>query len=252
MTTMYTQIVLPQATQGFVWSGNAPAGVENYGSLLTSTQTLNGAIFPPNWDPTSTNAAARTIYVPDTAGTLSLEQAQLDCYGLSTLQTQQINTLKASWSSALTQIPVTLNGTSYTLDNSDAKQVYNLNLSASAQTIMAQSPNWTASTSVNAGSYMNIGGVYVFATTSGETGTTEPTAPTTFGTTVTDGTVTWALLGRHVFLTNGTTLLITPQQIMNLSTQAEMYIHEMTSKLDTLVTQVNAATTVADIDAVTW
>jgi len=104
MATMYTQIVLPQATGAWGFQENVQGGI-SYAGLIPATATLQGALYPLTWNPQSANAADRTIYVPDTAGTLSLAQAQQECYGLAYMQQQQIATLDAAYQQAI-QAPV--------------------------------------------------------------------------------------------------------------------------------------------------
>jgi len=179
---------------------------------------------------------------------VSAPSAQL----LAQAQAAQISALKQSWAQSLNVVPVTINGTNYQIDNSPARQTANLNLALSMQTIMAQAPVWTASTSVTAGTYCNLNGTYLYCSTSGETATGAPTLPTTFGTPVTDGTAAWELLGRHVWLEDGTMQLFTPQEVLNGAMQMEAYMHQQNVTLDGLKAQVNAATTVANVQSVVW
>jgi len=251
MTTMYTQVVLPQATGAWGFQPNVQGGI-SYAGEIPSTATMNGALYPTTWNPLSSNAQDRTIYVVDTAGTLTLPEAQQECYGLAYMQEQQIAALKQAWEQALAVVPITVNGTAYQIDNSPTRQTANLNLAMSMQTVMAQAPVWTASTSVTAGTYYNLNGVYLYCSTSGKTSTGAPIPPTTFGTPVTDGTAAWELLGRHVWLANGTMQLFTPQEVLSGAMQMEEYMHQQNVTLDGLIAQVNAATTVANVQVVVW
>jgi hypothetical protein len=104
MATMYTQIVLPQAAGAWGFQENVQGGI-SYAALIPATATLQGALYPLTWNPQSANAVDRTIYVPDTAGSLSLTQAQQECYGLAYMQQQQIATLYQSYQQAI-QAPV--------------------------------------------------------------------------------------------------------------------------------------------------
>jgi len=248
---MYTQVVLPQATGAWGFQPNVQGGV-SYANEIPSTATLDGAIYPITWNPLSSNAQDRTIYVVDTAGTLTLPEAQQECFGLAYMQGQQIASLKLSRSQTLNVVPVTINGTNYQIDNSSAKQTENINTAMSMQTVMAQAPAWTASTAVAFGSYCKVNGVYLYCSTSGTTGSSAPTPPTTFGTPVTDGTAAWELLGRHVWLSDGTMQLFTPQEVLSGATQMEAYLHQQNVTLASLMAQVNAATTVAAVQAVVW
>ena len=252
MTTMYSAVTFPQATGGYSW-GPGPAGTANYMNSLSSTQTMTGALYPTTWSPTSANAADRTAYVVDTAGTLSLEQAQTNCFGVPHFQLAQISTVTQGFDETIGSIPVTVNGVNYQLDNSTPiATANNLQLATSAFMVSIQAPVWASGTAVSYGSYCNLGGVYLFCSTGGKTGSTAPTAPTTFGTPVPDGTAAWELLGRHINLTGGTTVMMTPQEIMSAAAQGELYLHIQKNQLVNLTAQINAATTVSAVQAVIW
>jgi len=250
MTTMYSAVTFPQATGGYSW-GPGPAGTANYMNSLSSTQTMSGALYPTTWSPTSANAADRTAYVVDTAGTLSLEQAQTNCFGVPHFQLAQIGIVTQGYNAATDYVPVTINGTTYQVDNTAAKQVLNLSLAITANA-MSQSPAWAASTGYAAGAYCSVGGIILFCSTAGKSGTSAPTPPTTFGTPVTDGTAAWELLGRKVFLQGGSFVYMTPQQLLSAFQQGELYLHQMSDQLVNLTAQINAATTVSSVQAVIW
>jgi hypothetical protein len=195
-----------------------------------------------NWQSLAVDLSTTPPSIVDAPASVLLAQAQ----------TAQNALLKQARNAAIQAIPVTINGTAYTVDNSPDKQTENLNLAMSMQVIVAQAPAWAAGKSVAAGAYCNLGGVYLYCSTSGTTGTTAPTAPTAFGIPVTDGTAAWELLGRHVWLTDGTAILLTPQEVMAGAAQIEAYVSQQTFKLTGLLAQVAAATTVADVQAVVW
>ena len=126
MATMYTQVVLPQATGAWGFQENVQGGI-SYAGLIPATATLQGALYPLTWNPQSANAVDRTIYVPDTAGTLSLAQAQQECYGLAYMQQQQIATLYAAYQQAIQQpVSYTSNGGVTKTYQADPKSVANL------------------------------------------------------------------------------------------------------------------------------
>ncbi|MHB1641827.1 MAG: hypothetical protein ACYCS8_04085 [Acidithiobacillus sp.] len=216
-----------------------------YGAAPSTTSTL--AVTATEW----ANQAG-TWYVVSGALTQTNPNAPTAAQLLAAAQTAQNALLKQARNAAIQAIPVTINGTAYTIDNSPAQQTANLNLAMSMQVIVAQAPAWSTGESVAAGAYCNLGGVYLYCSTGGTTGTTAPTAPTAFGTPVTDGTAAWELLGRHVWLTDGTAILLTPQGVMAGAAQIEAYMSQQTFKLTGLLAQVAAATTVADVQAVVW
>jgi len=217
----------------------------NYGNPPSGTEILT--VTPAQWENQS-----RQWYVVNGALTQTNPYAPTAAQILANTQSAQISALKQSWAQSLNVVPVTINGTAYQIDNSPARQTANLNLAMSMQTVMSQAPAWKASTAVASGSYCNLNGVYLYCSTAGTTGSSAPTAPTTFGTPVTDGTAAWELLGRHVWLENGTMQLFTPQEVLSGAMQIEAYMHQQNVTLDGLMAQVSAATTVANVQAVVW
>ena len=223
------------------------------GTAFTGTGVTPDGTFPDGVI-LCTQAQAQNFqaYIPDMSTTppsvVSAPSTQL----LAQAQAAQISSLEQSWAKALAVVPVTINGTNYQIDNSPARQTYNISQAMSMQTIMAQAPAWTASTPVVSGTYCKLNGVYLYCSTSGKTAASAPTPPTTFGIPVTDGTAAWELLGRHIWLTNGTMQLFTPQEVLNGAMQIEAYIHQQNLILSGLKEQVNAATTVAAVQAVVW
>ena len=250
MTTMYSAVTFPQATGGYSW-GPGPAGTTNYLNSLSSTQTMTGALYPTTWSPTSANADDRTAYVVDTSGTLSLEQAQTNCFGVPYFQAIQRSLVTQGYNNATDYVPVTIGNTTYQIDNTASKQPLNLSLAIIANA-MLQAPAWAASTAYASGAYCSVGGVILFCSTAGKSGTSAPTAPTVFGTPVTDGTAAWELLGRKVYLQGGSFVYMTPQQIMSAFQQGELYLHTQSDLQESLIAQINAATTIAEVQAVVW
>ncbi len=236
MTTSTYYLVPNSAGTAFMGTGYTPDG------------TLPSGVIPC----TQAQAQAFQSYMPDMSTTPpSIVDAPASVL-LTAAQTAQTALLKQSRNTAIESIPVTINGTAYTIDNSPAQQAANLNLAMSMQVIVAQVPAWSTGESVAAGAYCNLGGVYLYCSTGGTTGTTAPTAPTAFGIPVTDGTAAWELLGRHVWLTDGAAILLTPQEAMAGATQIEAYMSQQTFKLTGLLAQVAAATTVTGVQAVVW
>lgn len=242
MATMYSALVFPQTSAGGSYS-RPP---------LPSTFVGNGPVLSsPDWDPFSSSTANRTEWWEDTAGTLTYDDALLNCYGLSGLQTQQIATLKTSYIESTLACPVTVSGTSYTLKMDQENINLNLSSSLSAQQALA-SPAWSADTDVTQGQIVTVSGTPIYCSKGGTTGSAAPTPPTTPNTVVSDGTVEWALFARTVELTDGTFQAFTAPEIMNVAQQIEVYLHEQKSTFISLVSEVNAATTVSAIQAVVW
>ena len=187
-------------------------------------------------------------YMPSNGEIVSAPSAVL----LDQAQTAQKALVTQGYNTATDFVPVTINGTAYSVDNTAAKQALNLSLAITANAMM-QSPAWTPDTEYTAGlSYCNVGGVILFCSTSGKSGASAPTPPTTFGTTVTDGTAAWEPLGRKVYLQGGSFVYMTPQQLMSAFQQGELYLHQMSDKLELLKAEINAATTVTEVQTFTF
>jgi hypothetical protein len=174
-----------------------------------------------------------------------------DAVLLAQAQATQKTLVTQGYNTATDYVPVTINGTTYQVDSTAGKQALNLSLAITANAMM-QSPAWAASTEYAAGSYCSVNGVILFCSTAGESGTSAPTPPTTFGTPVTDGTAAWELLGRKVYLQGGSFVYMTPQQIMSAFQQGELYLHQMSDQLESLKAEINAATTVSAVQTFTF
>ena len=230
-------------TEAYYLTPNA-TGTAFTGSGYTPDGTIPDGAVPC----TQAQAQAFQSYVPDGNGgfvgapaTVLLAQAQAD----------QISILTKGYNAATDYVPVTINGTAYQVDNTPGKQALNLSLAITANA-MLNSPAWAASTEYAAGSYCSVGGVILFCSTAGKSGTSAPTPPTTFGTPVTDGTCQWELMGRKVYLQGGGFVYMTPQQIIGAFQQGELYLHQMSDKLELLKAEINAASTVSAVQSVIW
>jgi hypothetical protein len=250
---MYSAVTFPQAgSSGYSFDTNVAAGIVSYANVAPSTATSAGALIPAMWNPFSATAAYRTQYWVDTAGTLTLAEAQLACFGLAGVQDQQITVLTNSWNSEKTTVPVTIEGTRYILDDSPSHQAQNVSYGVIAQGMLATATPWTSGTVVSTGSICSISGTVLYCSTGGTTASGSVTAPTTFGTPVTDGTAVWELAGRRVYLTSGTYLWMAPQNLLSSFEQGEQYLHDINDRYYNLVSEVKAATTVQAIQSVIW
>ena len=232
MTTKATYYLIPNAAgTAFTGTGYTPDGTIPAGAVpCTQAQAQNFQ-----------------VYVPSNGEIVSAPSAIL----LPQAQTAQKALITQGYNTATDYVPVTINGTTYQVDNTAGKQALNLSLAITANAMM-QAPAWAASTEYTAGAYCNVGGVILFCSASGKSGTSAPTPPTTFGTPVTDGTAEWELLGRKVYLQGGAFVLMTPQQIMSAFQQGELYLHQMSDKLELLKAEINAATTVSAVQTFTF
>jgi len=222
-------------------------------------QDTNKYGYPPS--PTNTDTLAVTStdwsnqsgawFVVNGALTQTDPNAPSPAQLLAQAQAKQKGIVTQGYNEATDYAPVTLNGQTYQVDNTPAKQALNLSLAITANAMM-QAPAWAASTEYTAGAYCNVGGVILFCSASGKSGTSAPTPPTTFGTPVTDGTAEWELLGRKVYLQGGSFVYMTPQQIMSAFQQGELYLHQMSNQLESLKAEINAATTVSAVQTFTF
>ncbi len=205
--------------------------------------TEEPAVYPANEAPCSAAQSANPMLWQLVNGVL--------VESLSAAQSTQIALITQGYNTATDYVPVTINGTAYQVDNTAGKQALNLSLAITANAMM-QAPVWAASTEYTAGAYCNVGGVILFCSASGKSGTSAPTPPTTFGTPVTDGTAEWELLGRKVYLQGGSFVYMTPQQIMSAFQQGELYLHQMSDQLELLKVEIMAATTVTEVQTFTF
>ena len=232
MASKETYYLTPNAAgTAFTGTGYTPDGTLPTGAIpCTQSQAQNFQAYVPN--------NGEIVAAPDS---VLLQQAQ----------SAQIAVVTNGYNSATDYVSVTINGTAYQVDNTPGKQALNLSLAITANA-MLQAPAWVADTGYSAGAYCSVGGVILFCSASGKSGTASPTPPTTFGTPVTDGTAAWELLGRKVYLQGGSFVYMTPQQLMSAFQQGELYLHQMSDKLELLKAEINAATTVTAVQTFTF
>ena len=171
---------------------------------------------------------------------------------LTYAQATQSALIKQGFNNAVAAIPFTINGTNYTLDTAQSKQPADMAIVVAANNAMNHPVLWAASTPVAQYAVQLVGSSYLFCTVAGETGTTAPTPPTTFGTPVTDGGVTWELYGRTLEMSDGTHATFTVQGLISIFQQVEVYIHYQKNKKLSLLAQIAAATTVSAVQAIVW
>ena len=232
-STITAQVLQWQDTEKFNYA-EPPAGTDTLTVTAAEWANQAGAWYVVNGALTQTNPYAPTA-------------AQL----LAQAQAAQKALVTKGYNAATDYVPVTIDGTTYQADNTQSKQALNLSLAITANA-MLQSPAWAASTEYGAGTYCSVSGVILFCSTAGKSGTSAPTPPTTFGTTVTDGTAAWELLGRKVYLQGGSFVYMTPQQLMSAFQQGELYLHQMSDQLESLKVQINSASTVSAVQSVIW
>ena len=230
--TKATYYLTPNATgTAFQGTGYTPDGTIPEGAIPSTQEQAQ------NWQQV----------VPSNGEIVSAPNSVL----LQQAQSAQIALVTQGYNTATDYVPVTINGTAYQVDNTAGKQALNLSLTITANA-MLQSPAWVADAGYSAGAYCSVGGVILFCSTGGKSGSSAPTPPTTFGTPVADGTAAWELLGRKIYLQGGSFVYMTPQQIMSAFQQGELYLHQMSDKLELLKAEINAATTVTEVQTFTF
>ncbi len=172
---------------------------------------------------------------------------------LAQAQAAQVSTLKKACATAIgAGYPFTSStGNSYTITTSITDQLNGNGAALIAQVVMARATAWAASTTYAANSVVLAGGNYYLCVQAGTSGTTAPTFPSAFSTPVTDGTCSWELFGMLVPTTAGK-VWMTAQNIVACYTAGALFITTQLAKLASLEAQVNAATTVADVQAIVW
>ena len=176
---------------------------------------------------------------------------------LPAAKTTQSALIKQGFADAVAAIPFTINGTNYTLDTAQSKQAADMAIVVAANNALNHPVAWAASTSVAQYAIQLVGSSYLFCTVAGTTGTTAPTPPTTFGTPVTDGTVTWELYGRTLELSGGSHATFTVQELVSIFQQVEVYIHYQKNKKLSLLDSIAAVTSsttdpIATVQAIVW
>ena len=167
-------------------------------------------------------------------------------------QAAQSALIKQGFANAVAAIPFTVNGVNYTLDAAQPKQAADMAIVVAANNAMNHPVLWAASTPVAQYAIQLVGSSYLFCTVAGTTGTAAPTPPTTFGTPITDGGVTWELYGRTLELSDGSHATFTVQELVSIFQQVEVYIHYQKNQKLNLLAQIAAATTVSAVQAIVW
>ena len=160
--------------------------------------------------------------------------------------------IKQGFANAVAAIPFTVNGTTYTLDTAQSKQAADMAIVLAANNAVNHPVLWAASTPVAQYAIQLVGSSYLFCTVAGTTGTAAPTPPTTFGTPITDGGVTWELYGRTLEMSDGSHATFTVQELVSIFQQVEVYIHYQKNQKLSLLAQIAAATTVSAVQAIVW
>lgn len=186
------------------------------------------------------------VLTPPTAATL-----------LALAKTQQISLLQTQCDAAIQAgFPATINGTATTITlkqgGNSHDQTNAIMAAMMSQGAIQNAKLWVAQKTVTPLSIVtNSTGGYWVTFTGGITGTTAPTFPTDFSTGVTDGTVEWFKVGFRIGTTNGTTI-VDPITAVSLFGQGVVFVNNNRATYEQLKIQVEAATTIPAVQAITW
>jgi len=142
-------------------------------------------------------------------------------------------------------------GTTYTLSTTLQDQSNGTSAALVAQSGMARAGAWAADTAFPVNSIILSGGQYYITQTGGTSGASSPTWPTAFGTTVTDGTVAWEIFGMLAGTLTSVVYLSAPDVVAAYEL-AVATINAFRAKNAQLQAAIQAATTVAAVQAVVW
>ena len=259
MATMYSQVVFPQTTTGFVF-GPAANGAVSYAGIAPATATQAGAIVSPTWNPASAAAADRTQWWPDSAGTMSYSEVMVAAHGLSGIVSNQISSQIPALQAAIeTDVSLTIGGTAYTFSLTKNTQSLNLLHGNISNLAKMTAGTWASGATVAQGTVINVSGEYYQATVGGACGTTEPTFPAASLTsvpTVADGAVTWEVVEFPTPLANGGILYLNVANLEALFTAVRSMVatnyatyNSMVNNLTAISQSISAWTASASVPA---
>lgn len=165
---------------------------------------------------------------------------------LAQAQAAQSNIIRTSYNSAIASVTIS----PYTIDMTPTHGLIWMSSVLTTESALRGASVWTASTAVASGGFMTVNGELLVATVGGTTGTTVPTVPA-IGETVIDGTVTWQLFA-HTFDFASGPVTLSASQVMSLFYSVEAYLGQQRTTLHTLLNNIQAATTVAEVQAIVW
>ena len=259
MSTMYTKVVLTQAGVGsFSFTPSNAPSITDYSKQLPATATINGMIFSFTWNPFSANDADRTVWVVDTAGTLTLDDVTGQKFTLPELIANKVAALTQSCAQTIVGgFQSSALGKPY---NYPSKPTDQQNLSGSVlDAVMAlqTAQTWTANSTYAVGAVISLNGSMMIATAvTGPTGATAPTPPAK-GATVVDGGATWTIWTTPFWCEDTTTnqwafIPHTFSEITKVGSDAKAMVATNQLKLNQLGAQAAACTTYAELQALNW
>jgi len=164
----------------------------------------------------------------------------------------QIAALSAACQAAITAgfaCPALGVANTYTLSITD--QTNMLSAFTAASTALTGAKAWAANAAAGQYEVVLVGGAYYLCLTAGTTGAAAPAWPSAMQQVVTDGTATWALAG-WLLSTGAGAQWHTPAQVIAVWQAYLAYVNGCRATYAGLVAAVNAATSVAAVQAVVW
>jgi len=201
-------------------------------------------------DPATTNASGYTVEIVSGVPTQVWSSTPVT---LAQAQSRQASTIRNACANAITGgLSFTASdGTTYTLSTTLQDQSNATAAALVAQSGMAKATAWAANTTFAANSVVAVSGQFYLTQTGGTSGASTPTWPTSFGATVTDGTVKWELFGMLAGTLTSVVYLTAPDVVKAYEIGVAT-VNALRGKNAALQAQIAAATTVAEVLAVVW
>lgn len=175
---------------------------------------------------------------------------------LTLAKATQTQYLRSSCDTAIQNgFPAVINGTTYTVTlrqgGTNHDQTNAIMASIMAQGAIQTAKVWAPLKTVTPLHVITDGTDYWVTFAGGTTGTTQPAMPTAFSVGVMDGTVEWFKVGFRIS-TNQGIIIVDPVTAVSLFGQGVVFVNNMRAQYDQLKIQVEAATTVAAVQAIIW
>lgn len=150
----------------------------------------------------------------------------------------------------------TYNATPYTVtlreDAVNHNQSNLLGLMISANFVLQGSKLWQPGAVFAPNSFCNDSkGIFYVTYTGGTTASQEPTWPTEFLVSAPDNNITWYKMGFRVSTVQGR-IIVDPANLVLLGQTFISFKNQMQGYYDQIKTQIDAATTIAEVNAITW
>jgi len=165
---------------------------------------------------------------------------------------QKLCEIKKELQDELSYLPVTtLDNSKVMLANTPQDQTNSLLAISTSQQVL-QSPKHKANTNYKKFDTVNLNGVIMLCLKAGKSGKTKPTPPIEFQTRVNDGSVKWVLFGQLLGLHPTGIQFFTPQDVLFLAGQSNLYITGLRQKYAKLKEELSKVKTKDNIEEIKW